>query len=206
MPAQEDYTRYSPKRMNDRVIDELIGISRGITADSIVNQQEAEFLFTWLDQNRKFINDPVIELLYNRLSMMLLDNILDDDEAQDLLQLLEEIHGKQTEENEVALSAIFPLDDPAPAVVVPDHKFCLTGTFAYGPREFCSELITTRGGRVSKSVTLQTDYLVIGNLCTDAWIHSSYGRKIEKAMDYRDQRRTGIQIIHEDHWVRFVGA
>jgi len=37
--------RYSGKRHNDRTIDELIGISRGLIADKNINQAEAEFYF-----------------------------------------------------------------------------------------------------------------------------------------------------------------
>lgn len=199
-----DCTRRISKRIDDRIIDELIGLAGGLTADDVVNQKEAEFLLDWLNHNRTFVTDPVIETLYARLCSMLEDKILDDEEQKELLQTLRGIQGEQTENKTVNLAAIFPLDIPAPDICFPDHTFCLTGTFAYGPRTFCTEIIKEKFGRVSSNVTLKTDYLVIGNFCSDGWIHSSYGRKIEKAMEYRDQCRTGIQIVHEDYWTKFL--
>ena len=34
---------------------------------------------------------------------------------------------------------------------------------------------------------------------TDSWIHENYGRKIEKAMNYRADGEP-INIITEEHW------
>ena len=48
-----------------------------------------------------------------------------------------------------------------------------------------------------------TDYLVIGNYATDSWIHSSYGRKIEKAVDMKAKGHH-IKIISESHWTSFL--
>ena len=36
--------RYNAARLSDRAIDELIGLSRGVIADGVVTQEEAEFL------------------------------------------------------------------------------------------------------------------------------------------------------------------
>ena len=34
---------------------------------------------------------------------------------------------------------------------------------------------------------------------TDSWAHENYGRKIEKAMEYRD-KGVDLVIITEEHW------
>jgi NAD-dependent DNA ligase len=56
------------------------------------------------------------------------------------------------------------------------------------------------GGINAKSVTKNLDYLVLGTYVTDSWIHESFGRKIEKAMQYRDSGLP-IKIITEEHWL-----
>ena len=42
--------------------------------------------------------------------------------------------------------------------------------------------------------------MVLGTYVTPAWVHQSFGRKIEKAMECRDQKGTGVRIVHEEDW------
>ena len=58
------------------------------------------------------------------------------------------------------------------------------------------------GGTVERNITMQTNFLVLGTYVTPAWAHQSFGRKIEKAMDYRDRKGTGLQIVHEQDWTK----
>ena len=53
----------------------------------------------------------------------------------------------------------------------------------------------------SSSVTLKTDYLVIGDLSSRDWKFSSFGRKIEKAIEYRDSGKSDVAIISEQMWL-----
>jgi hypothetical protein len=52
-------------------------------------------------------------------------------------------------------------------------------------------------------VTKRTDYLVIGTFGSRDWVHTSFGRKIEKAVSLRGSG-SGIAIAVEDHWVQCV--
>lgn len=192
---------YSKKRLNDRTIDELIGLSRGLIADKNISQSEAEFLLTWLGSNLEYCSDPVINQLYYRINEMLRDKVLDDDEQRELLQILTEFTGESTIEHCHELSTSLPLCTPPPTVEFEGRTFCLTGKFAYGPRGVCQDVITERGGVAITSVTMRLDYLVVGTFCSRDWLHTSYGTKIMKASEYREK---GIKtsIISEDHWAR----
>ena len=53
---------------------------------------------------------------------------------------------------------------------------------------------------MQRNVTLRTSFLVLGSYVTPAWKHETFGNKILKAMRYRDEGRTDIQIVHEDDW------
>ena len=77
--------------------------------------------------------------------------------------------------------------------------FLFTGTCAYGTRKQCQAAVESLGGMNAKSVTKTLDYLILGTYVTDSWAHETYGRKIEKAMNYRDE---GVQlvIVTEEHW------
>jgi NAD-dependent DNA ligase len=192
---------YNCKRLNDRTVDELIGLSKGITADGLVNQAEAEFILHWMKKNAAYCQDKIVNSLYARLQDMLIDKHLDHEEQQELLILLKSISGEQFPSETVeATTAFFPLSKPAPPVHFEDQTFCLTGKFAYGPRRICEEVIIERGGGVKSHVSQQVDFLVIGSLCSSDWIHTSYGRKIEAAME----QFTSIAIIHEDHWAKYA--
>ena len=79
---------YSRARLDDRAINELLGLAKGIAADGIVNQKEAEFLQKWLVANTAVKDNPIIAALFKRINEMLEDNNLDDEEAQELLRHL----------------------------------------------------------------------------------------------------------------------
>ena len=55
------------------------------------------------------------------------------------------------------------------------------------------------GGINAKGVNKSLNYLVLGTYVTDSWAHENYGRKIEKAMEYRE-RGVPLVIITEEHW------
>lgn len=201
--------QYNSYFLNDRTIDELIGVTKGIVADGSVNIMEAEFLLSWMERNAKYSQDRVVNMLYSRIKDMLSDNVLDSKEREELFQILKSITGEQCPAEVVeATSATFPINDPPPPVTIENKYFCLTGKFAYGPRRICEEAIIERGGLIKSHVTNWVDYLVIGSLCSEQWIHTTYGRKIEAAMILRDdpdrERPYGekIAIIHEDYWAR----
>jgi len=56
------------------------------------------------------------------------------------------------------------------------------------------------GGVIDQSPTRETNYLVIGELSSPEWVHATFGRSIERAIELRDQGH-GIQIVSEECWV-----
>jgi NAD-dependent DNA ligase len=104
-----------------------------------------------------------------------------------------------------SLSSTLPLCSPAPEIAFPGALFVVTGTFAYGPRAAVVATIEQRGGEVRPSVTKKTDFLVIGEIGSQAWRHSSYGRKIEAAVTIRDSGAP-LRIVAEPHWATFIAG
>ena len=193
---------YSRARLDDRSINELLGLAKGIVADGMVNQKEAEFLQKWLVANVAVKDNPIIATLFKRINEMLEDNNLDDEEARELLDTLHKFSGGDFELGEMQKATRLHFDDPPPSVDFQGRRFCFTGTFAYGSRSDCRKSVENLGG-TEGSLTKATDYLVIGIYATDSWAHSSFGRKIEKAVEYRE-KGTGIAIISEEHWRRYL--
>lgn len=203
----ENNIRYRLQEIKDRNIDELIGISRGIIADGIVNTKEGNFLLDWIKKHFDVydLNTYPVNTIYDRLSNILKDGFIDDEESKELLDLLTSFTGdKPIVEQIASMSSTLPLCNPYPDVNFEDKNFCLTGAFTIGTRAKVEELIQDLGGIAQKNPTLKTNYLVIGILGSGEWIHSSYGRKIEKAVELRDINGKDLKIISEEHFIKFL--
>lgn len=196
------YNKVAGDRLTSRQIDELIGLARGVAADGSVNQQEAEFLQKWLAANISISDQPIVRILYDRITGVLQDGVLDPDEALDLLDTLNHFSNRDFELGEVLKSSSLPLCDPAPELQFAGSLYCFTGTFNYGQRKHCEMAVVERGGACG-SLTQKTNVLVVGVYATESWKHSSFGTKILKACDYRD-KGIPVAIVSEEHWARFL--
>ncbi len=192
-------------RVQDRLIDELIGISRGVIADGAVDEQEALFIAQWIKSHREVADKWPVNVVYARLAEMLKDGVLSGDEQRELLGTLGELTGERSPLEKANRSTRLPLDRPAPPVDFTGKEFCLTGRFVFGPMIDCEETITEMGGSVVQSPGRETDYLIIGELGSPDWIHTTFGRSIERAVALRDQGHP-IRIISEEHWVDALSA
>jgi NAD-dependent DNA ligase len=195
---------FSRARLDDRQINELIGLARGLIADGVINQAEAEYLQKWLIGNLDVTHNPISSNLLQRVNQMLSDNVLDADEARELFKTLKRFSGGDFELGEVLKSTTLPLDDPPPSITCLNKNFCFTGTFAYGSRKDCEAAVAKLGGRAG-SLTKSTHYLVIGIYATGSWMHSCYGQKIEKAVGMKAEG-IPIALVGEQHWVGAISG
>ena len=195
---------YHQARIDRRSADALLGIAAGLTADSTINQQEAEFLKSWIEQHLAHLDDPVINLLYRRLADMLSDGVLDADESTELLDVLQQFTGvPNSSVRPFAAPTTLPLNNPAPVLDWSERVYLFTGAMAFGPRKECEALVLERGGLIGGSVSKKVHYLVVGSVGNEQWLHSSYGTKIKKAVEIREAGG-GIAIVSEEHWQRAV--
>ncbi|NWO05786.1 MAG: hypothetical protein HLX50_08865 [Alteromonadaceae bacterium] len=193
-------------RVADRQVDEVIGLCKGVLADGQVTQGEAEFLLNWLESNQQSADKWPARVIYPRIRAMLADGVLDDDEEQELLTLLMGITGSpKVNATGASASTTLPFDDPAPRVAFAGEIFCLTGTFACGPRREVEEAVIQRGGKVKKTPCKKTAFLVVGEVGSRDWAHSTFGRKIEKAIDLRDSG-SSIAIIPEERFFDYLNG
>jgi NAD-dependent DNA ligase len=193
---------FNRKLRTEREIDELLGLCKGLSADGVLNQAEAEFLAQWLRFNRESADQWPARILHERVASMLKDGHLDRSEELELLDLLIQVTGGDASRlSAQSLSSGLPLSEPIPEVVLPGKKLCLTGKFVFGPRDKCAAEIEARGGSCIESITMELDYLVIGVIGSRDWIHSSFGRKIERAVEYRD-RGFPLAIVAEEHLLK----
>ena len=189
------------KPMADRQIDQLIGLAQGILADGIVNQAEAEVLQSWLRLNHRTDN-PYVSQLLDQVERVLADGVLDEDEGQELHDALMSWTGAGGIDGEESTTAALPLDPDPRMVRITDNIFVFTGTGVFGTRKMMQDATIRAGGAVERNITMRTNFVVLGTYVTPAWVHQSFGRKIEKAMEYRDRKGTGVRIVHEEDWAQ----
>ena len=187
-------------RIQDRLIDELIGISRGVIADGVVDEQEAIFMGQWIEQHREISDKWPVNILYARLVEMLKDGVLSQDEQRELMATLRDITGESSVFQEPNRSTTLPLDNPVPVIDFEGKTFCLTGRFVFGSLRDCEETIADMSGSVVQSPNQETDYLVIGELGSPDWVHTTFGRSIERGVELK-QQGFPIKIVSEEHWV-----
>lgn len=198
---------FNSARMDRRSADALAGLAAGITADGVVSLEEAQFLQRWLEANVAHLEDPVVNLLYQRLDLMLRDGVLDADESADLLHILRRFGGMELAKTQPELRYSAPNDlpfnHPVPEIMCEGRLFVFTGTMAYGPRKACQLLVEERGGLIGGSVNKKTDFLIVGSIGNEQWRHSSYGLKIMRAVELRDSGAS-LAILGEEHWAKAV--
>ena len=173
-----------------------------MAADGDLNLAEVEFLQKWLAANVEVSRQPVIRVLYDRISEVLSDGVFDTNETALLLETLNSFSSRDFELGEVLKASTLPLCDPPPPLVFDGRNYCFTGTFIYGQRKACEAAVSLRGGQAG-GLSRKTDVLVIGAYATESWKHSSFGNKILQATEWRDQGQP-ISIVSEQHWTEHL--
>ncbi len=135
------FTKFNRKSIDDRQIDTLIGLSKGLVADGKIDQAESEFFLSWLIQSRQNSDNSIIINLLGKVEAMLEDGVLDSEESAELLALLRKISGDSSEIGEFAKTTSLPVDEPFPSIIFEGMGFLFTGTCAYGTRKQCQAVI-----------------------------------------------------------------
>jgi NAD-dependent DNA ligase len=194
-------------RRRERDLSEMLGLAKGMLVDGVVTDTEARFLHDWGLRHQEAIGQWPLNLVFTRLHQHFVDGAIDEIERRELHNLLEQLIGGTAS---ILLgfdgATTLPLDEPPPLVCYgPDEVFVFTGRFAYGPRKVCEQEVSARGSRCEPDVTRRTSFLVIGTFGSRDWIHSSYGRKIQRAVQLRDCG-FALRIVGEDHWANSIGT
>lgn len=199
----KEATKFHGTKIQDKLMNELVGISFGIIADGKVDKSEAESLQKWLVSNKSVVDNPILNQLLRKIESFLEDGILDSKESIELFSILQKFAGADFQIGELRKSTKLPLDSPVPEIVFDGKKFCFTGTCSYGTRKDCELATIEKGGECQSRITNDTDYLVIGIYVSDAWISTSYGRKIERAMKIKENGGK-IKIMGEEEWLKNI--
>lgn len=183
-----------------KATEHLLGLCTGLVADGRIDDREVQFLNLWLKQYPEVVSAWPGKIIAERVESILMDGVITVEERQDLFETLQGICGFQLPETGTAEAAVaaIPFDDD-PSIWFDDRTFCFTGKFLFGTRAKCERAIEARGSVAVDNVTAKLEYLVVGAVIEPSWAHTSYGRKIEKALEYIEKGH-GIAIISERQW------
>lgn len=198
-PEDPQLLRVHADRIIKRDIDQLLGICEFALQDGHIDHGEAQAILAWLSNHRACLDTWPANILFDRLRVMLADGSLDTDEQGELLSLVMNIARPRTGQGDIRPTSL-PIDQPPPSIIFDSRSFCFTGVFDFGSRAACQAAIAERGGIAANGITKKLHYLVIGNIGSEVWKHTSFGTKIAKAVEYRDAGAK-LCIISEDHWV-----
>lgn len=188
------------QRVQERTIDEFIGICKGLLADERLSDKDVEFLRHWL-----FCNESFFVYGFERELCRKIQGVLGESgpvaDINALYKTLEDVYGGKTDGFFVhSLSTKIPFTKPVP-VIVPGMSLCFTGKMSYGPRNICMAMSEARGFPCTDEIVTDLECLVVGKIGSRDWIHSSHGRKIEQVVYFNKCSNANIKIIGEDTWL-----
>lgn len=180
----------------------LEGLCKGILANHELLEEEVRYLRWWLSSNSLLKSNFPGKDLYLLIERILADGVVTPEESEELKQAMIAFTGCDLETGAVdGLSTRSPLQH-VDQLQLNGAVICLTGKFLYGSRSSCAEEIKAAGGIIVDDITQKVDYLIIGTLSSRDWRYQSYGRKIEKAIEYRENGGS-LKIISEELWRQY---
>lgn len=184
-------------------LQELHGFLTGIMADGKITEDELASLSDWLEEHDYLRSCWPYDEVDSLVTSVMADGKIDSDEQQQLMAFfgqfanLPEHKAVAKMDSGVSVSGVCC---SCPEITIEDRLFCFTGSSDRGPRKYLVEVVEKHGGRFHAGIRKDTDYLVIGASGNPCWAYSCYGRKVEDAMQRRQQGQR-LLLIHEyDFW------
>ncbi|OOF22212.1 BRCT domain-containing protein [Salinivibrio sp. IB872] len=190
----------------ESTVNHLLGFLSGISVDEELNDFEIRKLSTLLNGDPELASKWPANAIKNRVDEILADDVIEDRERDDLLNLIKAVSGQSLMDSGLAygMSADFSTKDNAD-ICLSGKSICFTGKFLSGSRSTQQQRAEALGASVKKNVTKTLDILVLGAVASRDWRYSSYGRKIEGALEHR-MNGGDIEIINEEIWNELIKA
>ncbi len=189
----------------NRAIEHLMGMVTGMIADAELNDKEVMLLRTWLSAHPEATAEFPGSVIARKINEVLEDGIITDAERLHLLEVLTQLASTNFSATGSATPEVSTL--PIEDCVTVDFKnsmVCFTGDFLYGTRAACERLVLKVGAMCADNVSKKVDILVIGTRVSPDWAHTSFGRKIQRAVELQEQGHA-IEIISEKRMLEVVG-
>jgi hypothetical protein len=173
-------------------------ILSAIASDGTVAEAEIEQLSMWLAEREHLRKCWPYEEMDSLLTTTMQDQSIDPKEHKLILEFCSSFTtaDQAFETPHVTARMLSDIFAVSPVISFDDYSFCFTGESKRATLEEMKTLAQDRGAKVVESVSPDLDYLVVGVGGNPCWAYASYGRKIEKAMEFRRQG-SKLLIVHE---------
>ncbi len=222
---KDELLEWCANTINDRgflkeftqIVRTLHGVIGGIIADEKITADELEGLKDWLIDYEQFQDWWPLNQLNELIEHVLADGKIDKAEHKMLTAVFKDftevpldeviLHDDEYmfEEHMKSLSPFFqPISsicEIKPDICFKNRKFCFTGPAKTGKRKDLSFMVEQLGGNCSKTVVKDLNYLIIGAQSSPAWAYSTYGRKIETAME-KNKKQKSVFLIQEEDFIK----
>lgn len=179
----------------------LTGIVTGIVADGQLHDMEIQMLSGWLTAHEEVSQTWPGNAISKLVQQVMADGVITAEERTHLVAELQAMVGNDFSETGSVSDEIIrlPFDDMVPRLIN-GSRVCLTGTFVYGTRTACERLAIQAGLEPSNSVSKKVHALIVGTHVSPDWVNTSYGTKIIRAMELREEGHP-ILIVRERDWI-----
>ncbi len=183
-------------------IQRLHGILGGIAADGKILEKELKGLRDWLTDHEHLKTCWPYDEIDSIITSVMADKKIDAKEHRLLLHWFSEFVHRADEK--VISSAPIEINATITGLcaITPEIKFngslfCLTGASSKYKRSDFVDAITKLNGKYTEYINRSVNYLIVGAEGNPCWQYACYGRKVEKAVEYR---KSGLKllIIHEN--------
>lgn len=175
----------------------LTGILSGISADGTINNKEIEFLNSWLEDNSYLSNTWLFDELIKIITEITESSNFSKTAEDKILKLSAMVSSDLGDTDNSALIESVKLNPLENNIELDGKLFCITGNSLYNTRSEIAQMLLNRGAIVRDSVSAKTDYLLICDEKNACWAFSSYGRKIEKAIQLQNNQKCNISFLYE---------
>lgn len=200
-------------------IRRLHGVLHGIIIDNIITDEEIFGLRDWLHKYDIFKHHWPFSDTWSLVENILEDNKITEGERKELMEFCRglseclakdfKIYDKEyfskpwMQTKAPILKPFSSLCDRDVQIKFQGKMFCFTGLAKTGPRKKLESLLIPLGALPAKNIKRGLDYLVIGAQSSPCWAYSTYGRKIEKVIEFQ-QKGEEIVFLHEDDFIAQV--
>ncbi len=183
-------------------IRRLHGILGGVAADGKILKKELVGLREWLSDHEDLKTCWPYDEIDSLISSVMADKKIDAKEHKMLLHWFSEF--VQRADERVVGTPPIKINGTITGLcaVTPDIKFngslfCLTGASSRYKRSDLVEIIRKFNGNYTDYINKSVNYLIVGAEGNPCWQYACYGRKVEKAVEFR---KAGLKllIIHEN--------
>jgi len=183
-------------------IQRLHGILGGIAADGKILPKELIGLRDWITEHEHLKTCWPYDEIDSIITSVMKDKAIDANEHKLLLFWFSEFI--QRADERVVASPPIKINDTitglcatTPEIKFKDSLFCLTGESSKYIRSDFVKVILKLKGKYTEHINKSVNYLIVGAEGNPCWQYSCYGRKVEKAVEFR-KAGSKLLIVHEN--------